>query len=771
MASSLRVLTYHRIGPPGRPGLSASRQTSATADGFERQMRHLARHYRVVSMAEVLEAQRGSRRLPRRAVLLTFDDGYRDFGEIAWPILQQLGLPATVFVPTAYPDDPSRSFWWDRIQHAMAHTARNDVSVPGLGTLDLSTALSRSASARRFTSLVKTTEHRMAMQLVDRLVEDLAAGAPPAADLLGWEALRRLAGQGISVAPHTRTHPALTRLGPEAVAAEIDGSIRDIEREIGFAPPAFCYPFGIHDEAVVQEVARQGIEVAFTCLDGHNRLPSRHPLLLRRTEVTRRTTPAIFGVRLTRVATYVDMWRHRHKYAAGDIVRPADDTVAPGHRRGEPGGRPKVAYIMSRFPKLSETFVLTEMAELDAMGVEVEVFPLLRERQPVSHPEAERWTRKARFQPFLSLPILRANLHFLARAPRAYLGVLVEVLRGTFGSPNFFLGALGIFPKSVRFAFEMQQLGIDHVHAHFANHPAVAALIVRRLTGIPFSFTAHGSDLHKDRRMLAAKVAAAEFAVTVSDFNREVMVEECGERSRSKIHVVHCGVDLDFFSPSEGPRDRAGFEIVCVASFEEVKGHRFLIDACRILRDREVAFRCHLIGDGPLRQDVAMQIDGANLGDQVVVHGGLPRAQVAARLASADAAVLASHPTREGKREGIPVALMEAMASALPVVATAITGIPELVEDGVTGILVPSGDPAPLANALHRLAADPALGIQMGRAGRAKVEREFSLHGTAERLLDLMGAQPRPEDRTGSVASASRQAAVAGGSREFTAGR
>ena len=405
----------------------------------------------------------------------------------------------------------------------------------------------------------------------------------------------------------------------------------------------------------------------------------------------------------------------------------------------------KVAYIMSRFPKLSETFVLYELQTLESLGVGVEVFPLLREQQRVAHPEAERWVRRAHFHPFLSLPILRAQAHYLRRWPAMYLRLWLEILRQTWGSTNFFVGAIGIFPKAVRFAYEMSRAGVTHIHAHFATHPAVAALIVHRLTGIPFSFTAHGSDLHVDRRMLDTKVEAADFAVTISNYNKEIMVRECGENSREKIHVVHCGVDPEIFAPSPTKTRGEPFQIVCVASFEEVKGHTYLIEACRILRDQEVDFRCHLVGEGPLRRDVEAQIARAKLEEYVLVHGGQPRPEVASLLAEADAAVLASYPTKQGKREGIPVALMEAMACGLPVVSSAISGIPELVEDGRTGVLVPPQDSVALADALQRLARDSDLRSRMGRAGREKVLREFDLRTNTRELLKLFPGGNPPE--------------------------
>jgi glycosyltransferase involved in cell wall biosynthesis len=413
----------------------------------------------------------------------------------------------------------------------------------------------------------------------------------------------------------------------------------------------------------------------------------------------------------------------------------------------------KIAYTMSRFPKLTETFVLYEILALESQGVTVEVYPLLREHGSVEHPEAVRLTRQAHYHPFVSLPILWANAHFAARKPIRYLGLILEVLGRTRRSRNFLVGALGIFLKSVRFAYEMERSGVDHLHAHFATHPAVAALIVHRLTGIPFSFTAHGSDLHVDRTMLDVKVRASRFTVTVSDFNRDVIVHECGDWAREKVRVVHCGVDPDVFQPQED-RNRSGpLQILCVASFEEVKGHRYLIEACRMLKERGVRFACHLVGDGPRRREVEAQIRRSGLRSEVIVHGPLPRREVVGLLARADAATLPSVPTKEGKKEGIPVALMEAMACALPVVSSDLSGIPELVVDGVTGFLVEPRDVEALAGAFQRLASDPGLRARLGRAGREKVLREFDLHHNARTLTELFvrGAPIETPSRDGTA--------------------
>ncbi len=392
---------------------------------------------------------------------------------------------------------------------------------------------------------------------------------------------------------------------------------------------------------------------------------------------------------------------------------------------------------MSRFPKLTETFILYEILALEKMGVQVELFPLIHEKQSVKHPEAERMERRAHFHPFISAKILVANFHYMLRAPKKYFSALAEVLMGTFGSLNFFIGALGIFPKCARIAYEMERLGVRHLHAHFANHPAAAALIIHRLTGIPYSFTAHGSDLHVDRTMLDKKILNSAFTVTISNFNKKVMIEECGERVRDKIRVVHCGTDVSQFKPNYEKQTHRPFQIVCVASFEEVKGHQYLVEACKLLQDRGVDFQCHFVGYGPLRKRVIQQIEQMELNQRIIVHPPRPRHEIVKMLADADVKVLPSVPTKQGKREGIPVVLMEAMASGLPVVSSRLSGIPELVEDGVAGILVEPRDVSGLAEALFNLSRDPELRRQMGEAGREKVLREFNLEKNAEELARL----------------------------------
>ena len=407
----------------------------------------------------------------------------------------------------------------------------------------------------------------------------------------------------------------------------------------------------------------------------------------------------------------------------------------------------RVAYLMSRFPRLTETFVLFEILALEADGMAVDVYPLLRERPGVMHAEAAPLVARAHYQPFVSWAILRSQAHFLRRRPGAYLRALGAVVRGTWRSANFLIGGLAIFPKVAHAARLMRADGVTHVHCHFANHPALAGLIVHRLTGIPYSFTAHGSDLHVDRRMLCQKVAEAEFVVAISRFNRDVIVGECGSGLESKLTVIHTGVDTDHFRPGPAQSDGAPFTIVCVGTLHEVKGQVHLVRACARLARAGARFVCHLVGDGPDRGMLAREIERLELGGLVVLEGLLDRDALGSLLRTADVLVTPSVPTRQGKREGIPVVLMEAMSSGLPVVASRLSGIPELVEDGRSGVLVDPGDDAGLADALRRLHDDSDLRRRLAREGREKVLREFDVRSNARLLAQrFRGVPPRSTD-------------------------
>jgi glycosyltransferase involved in cell wall biosynthesis len=255
---------------------------------------------------------------------------------------------------------------------------------------------------------------------------------------------------------------------------------------------------------------------------------------------------------------------------------------------------------------------------------------------------------------------------------------------------------------------------------------------------VPYSFVAHGSDLHRDRHMLREKVRESAFTVAISEYNRQVIVDHCGEWARDKVLVIHCGVDTSFFQPPARIAQAGPARIVCLGTLHAVKGQRELIEACARLRTGGLDFSVELIGDGPDRAALERHARALRLDDRIEFVGPLTRAEVAERLRAATLLAAPSLPTSDGRREGLPVALMEACASELPVVASRLSGIPELVEDGRTGLLVEPGDVEGLSRAIERLLRDPELRCALGRAGRERVEKEFHLDANAAALASRL---------------------------------
>lgn len=404
-----------------------------------------------------------------------------------------------------------------------------------------------------------------------------------------------------------------------------------------------------------------------------------------------------------------------------------------------------VAVIVSRFPKTTETFILRELVEMERRGQPVRLVPLLEEKDEVVHTETAEWVERALYTPFLSAAILAANWRAFRRAPRHYLSTALRALAGSAGSLNLLLGTLGILPKSVYLGERLAAEGIAQVHAHFATHPAMAAWIIWRLSGIPYSFTVHAHDIFLHSAFLGEKIDGARFVRSISEFNRRFLEERFPESAPGKVETVYLGVDVRLFSPARSVRecDDPGREaapaaIVCVAALRPYKGLPVLIAACALLRDAGVPFTCELIGDGPQRQEIAGLVADHGLEHHVRLLGALPEAAVAEHLGTATLFVLPSIVAPNGQMDGIPVVLMEAMAAGLPVVSTALSGIPELVEDGVNGLVVEPGNTEELAAAMQRLIGDPGLVVSLARRARETVETRFSLRSSVESLLERL---------------------------------
>lgn len=401
----------------------------------------------------------------------------------------------------------------------------------------------------------------------------------------------------------------------------------------------------------------------------------------------------------------------------------------------------KVAYVVSRFPHCSETFIVRELDAVSARpGIEVELFALFPARGGTVHPAARAWIDRLHRCAPRATPTALA--WWAARRPLRLLSSFALVAWSHRRRPRTLVRALATVPIAAAHARTLRALRVDHVHAHYATYPALAAWLCWRLTGIGYSFTAHAHDVFVDRSHLARKLRDARFVVAISDYNRELLAGEAAPPA-APVHVVHCGIDPAAYVFRPRPLPAAGpVRALCVASLQEYKGHRWLLEA---LAQSDAGpglerIRLDLVGEGALRAQLEALAGRLGLTDRVRFLGSLPEEEVARLLAAADLFVLPSVVARDGQMDGVPVALMEALAAGVPVVATRLSGVPELITDGVTGVLVPPADAAGLARALSRVLADPAAAAARAQAGRHVVEAAFDVRDSGRRLARLFTA-------------------------------
>jgi glycosyltransferase involved in cell wall biosynthesis len=410
-------------------------------------------------------------------------------------------------------------------------------------------------------------------------------------------------------------------------------------------------------------------------------------------------------------------------------------------RRSEP---PDIGYVVSTWPRLSQTFVLNEILALEQRGLSVRIFStkdhpdgepvhakLARVRAPVAY-LSFRGRRRA---------ILRAHVMLAARRPGAYARTLLRALR--YGRSD----VVRRFWQAGYLADLLRRDPVRHLHAHFATGPALVAMLAHELSGIPYSFTAHARDIFVDTppELLRAEMEGAQAVVTVSEYNRRYLLSR-SPHLNGKVRCVECGLDLSEF-PFRWPRasDAGPPIILAVARLVEKKGLGDLIQAAEILRRQGHAFRVEIIGDGALRPTLDRRVAECGLGDTVALRGAQPHEVVRAAYDRAAVFVLPCVVAEDGDRDGLPNVLLEAMASGLPVVSTSVVGIPDVIEGERDGLIIPPSDPPALARALERLLIDPDLRDRLARAARGKIEERFSIDRSAERLLGLFVPAPGEE--------------------------
>ena len=408
----------------------------------------------------------------------------------------------------------------------------------------------------------------------------------------------------------------------------------------------------------------------------------------------------------------------------------------------------RLAYLIGRYPAISHTFILQEVRALRARGIDVDTYSIWRTDAtellaPADREEADRTFSALPLRP---VTVLRSHVIALARSPSGYLAALSLCLQLAVPGIRGRLLGLSWFVEAITLWQRMARRGVTHVHAHLnGTAPTVALVIAQygRATGQPWtwSMTVHGPSEFYDvgRERLPRKVQEATFVVAISDFARSQLLGLVDTEHHAKIHVVHCGIDLAVFDAL--PRFDATTEptnqplrILSVSRLTGVKGHSVLLGAIAQLVDEGVQVRATVVGDGPTRRGLEGLAVELGVDDRVHFTGALGHDVIREQYAAADVFCLTSF------AEGVPVVLMEAMAMRIPVVASQIMGVSELVEDGKSGIVVRPARLDLVADALRRLEASPELRTRMGAAGREVVRREFDIHASAGQLAQLFSA-------------------------------
>ncbi len=399
-------------------------------------------------------------------------------------------------------------------------------------------------------------------------------------------------------------------------------------------------------------------------------------------------------------------------------------------------GRPRIAYILKRFPRLSETFIANEILALEQKGFDVSIFSMKRPEGQV-HAFVKEIRSPVFYLPGTSNRNLRRfvipHLYSFLRRPVGYVKCLLYARshRSRESKSKFLLAGYVsglVIDRKVR-----------HLHSHFASGSTRLAKYVHLITGIPFSFTAHAKDIFSDRvsqKQLKRRMEKAKFVVTITDYNQRYLK---GILENTRIFIIRNGISLSKFSPNgENAMSEKVPIILAVGRFVEKKGFSYLIDACAELKRQKVNCRVVIVGDGPLRSEIESQIRRMNLQDRVRLEGSRTQDDLIGKYyRKATLFVLPCKEADNKDKDGMPVVLEEAMAMGIPVVTTPIAGIPELVRHNQTGLLVPPEDPDELARSIKRLLTDDSLRLRLKIMARKIIEEEYDIESSSRQLADL----------------------------------
>jgi glycosyltransferase involved in cell wall biosynthesis len=392
------------------------------------------------------------------------------------------------------------------------------------------------------------------------------------------------------------------------------------------------------------------------------------------------------------------------------------------------------AYLFERFPSFGQTFCYREVAELARQGVTPPIFSI---RNPKDEPPQDWDARIVKRVHYL--PEEEELLNDVQRASKKQkLTPEIVAALDQWGRRTDFLRLY----QAVYVGLRLNEMGIGHVHAHFMGMAARTAFWIHKFFPVTFSFTAHANDIFAPRNFeigLDKLVDTARVIVTVSDYAKKFLQEHFSERF-DRVRRIYNGLNLAEFGPADF--SSAPPLILAVGRLIAKKGFADLICACGLIAERRKSFRCEIIGEGPLENELREQIERLNLHDRVALSGPKPQHEVRQRLATTNVFALASIIDSDGGMDNLPTVIMEAMATGLPVVSTRIGGIPEMVVDNETGFLVQPNDAGALAGAIEKVIDHRVLARRLGQAGYERAQELFSIDKNVRELCTLICSGP-----------------------------
>jgi glycosyltransferase involved in cell wall biosynthesis len=417
---------------------------------------------------------------------------------------------------------------------------------------------------------------------------------------------------------------------------------------------------------------------------------------------------------------------------------------------GKSRSNKQIGYLLRSYPRLSQTFILNEILALEQIGVSIQIFALTNPREKTVQMQVNQVQASVqylddamqprRFRTMLYENIQVASRHFLGYVRSLfYIFTNAEIDRGYTASNRW-----QCFLQAVHFIYQLDLEGqktgkrIDHLHAHFAHDPTLIAYLVHCITSIPFSFTAHARDLYQvPEKVLMDRIREASAVITCCRANLDYLNQIAPSQS-SKFSLIYHGVNLDDFhaSPNSGPNQKYPL-ILSVGRLVEKKGFQDLLQALFLVKQRGEQFHCRIYGDGPLCKPLQQWIEEHDMTEEVMLMGDRTQQELISVYQNAALFILTPVQTEDGDRDGIPNVLLEAMAVGLPIITTAVAGIPELVDHNQNGLLYQPHDIEGISSGIIALLRDREKRQQLGATASKKVKEQFDLALAAQQLKTL----------------------------------